>query len=81
MADYLIKPLRGSELRAAEVEAIMNPGAEHEPHRLSPTTSRLAPANLRCRILVAEDTAVNQRLAARILENAGHSLLIARTGK
>mgnify|MGYP000896395087 CR=1 FL=1 len=33
------------------------------------------------RVLIAEDNKVNQRVAARILEKRGHSVLLADTGK
>jgi PleD family two-component response regulator len=42
---------------------------------------RLIPESLRSRILLAEDDIVKQRLAARILEKAGHRVLIVSNGK
>jgi two-component system sensor histidine kinase/response regulator len=36
---------------------------------------------LRSRILLAEDNVVNQRLAARILEKGGHSVVVVGTGR
>jgi two-component system sensor histidine kinase/response regulator len=81
ISSYLIKPVRRSELRAAVVNAVKVPGQEREPQRAGKMGPRLTPESLRCRVLLAEDNAVNQRLAARILEKGGHSVLIAGTGK
>ena len=79
ISSYLIKPVRRSELRAAVVNAIM--GVKTEPNPPWKMLSSLAPQRLRCRVLVAEDNPVNQRLAARILEKGGHSVLVAGTGR
>ena len=82
---YLMKPVRRAELRAAITKAMRAPslsGNEREPALpVSQVALQVAPESLRSRILLAEDNVVNQRLAARILEKAGHSVLIARNGK
>jgi PAS domain S-box-containing protein len=40
-----------------------------------------APQERRLNILLAEDNSVNQKLAIRLLEKAGHSVVLAATGK
>jgi PAS domain S-box-containing protein len=82
---YLMKPVRRAELRAAITKAMRAPslsGNEKEPALpVSHVALQVAPESLRSRILLAEDNVVNQRLAARILEKAGHSVLIVSNGK
>jgi CheY-like chemotaxis protein len=82
---YLMKPVRRAELRAAITKAMRAPplgGNENEQALpVSQVALRVAPASLRSRILLAEDNVVNQRLAARILEKAGHSVLIVSNGR
>jgi two-component system, sensor histidine kinase and response regulator len=81
---YLMKPVRRAELRAAITKAMRAPslgGNENEQALpVLQVTVRVAPKSLRSRILLAEDNVVNQRVAARILEKAGHSVLIVSTG-
>jgi signal transduction histidine kinase/CheY-like chemotaxis protein len=82
---YLTKPVRRAELRAAMVSAITS----HAPlrdHTEVPNwgTSVLTQGELRSSsvyVLLAEDNAVNQRVALRILEKAGHKVAIAEDGK
>jgi two-component system, sensor histidine kinase and response regulator len=85
IAAHLMKPVRRVELRAAISKAMRYPseGVSENNHLLpvSQVELRLAPEPLRSRILLAEDNLVNQRLAARILEKAGHSVVIAGNGK
>jgi two-component system, sensor histidine kinase and response regulator len=82
---HLMKPVRRVELRAAIRKAMRYPseGGRENDHLLpvSQVALRLAPESLRSRILLAEDNVVNQRLAARILEKGGHSVVIAGNGK
>jgi two-component system sensor histidine kinase/response regulator len=82
---HLMKPVRRAELRAAISKAMSSPsaGGSENDHLLpvSQVALRLAPESLRSRILLAEDNLVNQRLAARILEKGGHSVVIAANGK
>jgi len=79
---YLLKPIRQSELR----EALTRVLGTHEQSSHAP----LVPRNLleeerglatSLRVLVAEDNAVNQRLASRLLEKRGHQVLVASNGR
>ncbi len=76
---YLMKPVKQSELLATVLTALSRPvvGAEPVP------TSASAPAHLLPRplhILLAEDNAVNQRLAMRLLQKQGHTIELANNG-
>ncbi|HEV2963782.1 MAG TPA: response regulator [Candidatus Angelobacter sp.] len=64
----VIKTVVGSRERVVEGPIFITPDAPHEiPGRL--------------KILVAEDNAVNQLLAVRLLEKRGHRVVVAETGK
>ena|SRR5579871_21504 len=78
---HLMKPVRRAELRAALVGALSKKGARsaREPR---PSKPQPAPREaVQSRILLAEDNPVNQRVAAGILERAGHSVAIVANGK
>jgi len=81
---YLMKPVRRAELRAAITKAMrarsLSGNENQEALPVSQVALRLAPESLRSRILLAEDNVVNQRLAARVLEKAGHSVVIVSNG-
>jgi signal transduction histidine kinase/CheY-like chemotaxis protein len=82
VAAYLLKPIRQSELR----EAIARVLGAREQKGAIPLITRYSlqdarePAASLC-ILLAEDNAVNQRLASRLLEKRGHSVVIAVNGR
>jgi len=81
IAAYLRKPVRREELRQALAAALAQHG-----HRIAPQAPivNLPPRESRgtaLQILLAEDNPVNQRVALRILEKAGHSVVIAGNGK
>ncbi|MDP8980691.1 MAG: response regulator [Acidobacteriota bacterium] len=79
---YLTKPLVASELHKC-LEQLLAAG---EPH---PTLTRnrlhdehpVVPMDVALSILVAEDNAVNQRLAQKVLERVGHEVTLASNGK
>src|SRR5262249_36763544 len=79
IVNHLIKPVNQRDLRAAMGRA---GGPRQAPRRTLPNT--MLPADLperRLRILLAEDNAVNQRLAATLLERRGHRVTIAHNGR
>jgi len=82
VAAYLLKPIRQSELR----EAIARVLGAREQKGAIPLITRyslgdaLEPMAV-LRVLVAEDNAVNQRLAARLLEKRGHRVTVTANGR
>ncbi len=81
VAAYLLKPIRQSELR----EAIARVLGARERDGVIPLVTRYSLQDARdpktvLRVLVAEDNAVNQRLAVRMLEKRGHRVAVAGNG-
>jgi two-component system sensor histidine kinase/response regulator len=85
ISSYLMKPVRRAELRAAivtSIRALSISGKENEQASpMSQVSVHMAPEALRSRILVAEDNVVNQRVATRILEKGGHSVVVVGSGR
>jgi PAS domain S-box-containing protein len=81
VAAYLLKPIRQSELREAIARVLgaqAQNGAIPLITRYSLQDGRDPAASLR--VLLAEDNAVNQRLAVRLLEKRGHHVTVAGNG-
>jgi signal transduction histidine kinase/DNA-binding response OmpR family regulator len=79
---YLLKPVRQSELREAIARAL---GAK-EQEGIIPLTMQFSVQDGRdpaafLSVLLVEDNAVNQRLAARLLEKRGHRVVVAANGR
>jgi CheY-like chemotaxis protein/anti-sigma regulatory factor (Ser/Thr protein kinase) len=82
VAAYLLKPIRQSELREAISRALGAPtqkGIIPLLTRYSLQDARAPQTSLS--VLVAEDNAVNQLLATRLLEKRGHRVVIATNGR
>jgi signal transduction histidine kinase/CheY-like chemotaxis protein/HPt (histidine-containing phosphotransfer) domain-containing protein len=80
LARYLIKPVKHSDLLQAILQVL--PAGDREPASGAMTAEIPAPlAGNSLRILLAEDNAVNQMLAVRLLEKAGHCVVVANNGK
>ena len=82
VAAYLLKPIRQSELR----EAIARVLGAREQKGAIPLITRYSLQDARepfssLRVLLAEDNPVNQRLASRLLEKRGHSVVVAANGR
>jgi two-component system sensor histidine kinase/response regulator len=78
---YLLKPIRQSELREAIARVL---GAE-KPEGAIALITRYSLQDARepgssLKLLLAEDNAVNQRLAVRLLEKRGHRVVVAGNG-
>ncbi len=79
IAAYLMKPIKQSDLLRAIASAlrlVQQRGPEPGP---APAPPREAQRSLH--LLLAEDNLVNQRLAVRVLEKRGHSVVVAGNGK
>jgi len=77
IAAYLIKPVRQSSLRDAILRALTRqPSRPVVPERPAPVKMS-APL----KILLAEDNAVNQRVASGLLQKAGHTVMVAENGR
>ena len=79
---YLLKPVRQSELREAIARVLQ--AKEHTGDSLMVTQKTLsegAEVASKLHILLAEDNAVNQKLAIRLLEKRGHQVEVAMNGK
>jgi CheY-like chemotaxis protein len=79
VATFLVKPVRQSTLLDSIMAAL---GSEHAAERIGPPMARTPE---KCggplQILLAEDNAVNQMLAVRLLEKRGHSITLAANGR
>ena len=77
VAQRLMKPIKQSELFDAIVAAL---GIQPEPAATG-EAPEVAPGTRPLRILLAEDSLVNQRLAIGLLERHGHRLTVASNGR
>ena len=76
----ITKPLKRSELR----EGILSALGSEAPRRRSQAGGAAdgrSKATQHLRVLVAEDNPINQRLASRLLERRGHSVMVVDNGR
>ncbi len=78
---YLVKPVQQEELREAILVALGKKAAAIELSDADRQKKKLQPAMRSLRILLAEDQLINQRLAVRMLEKRGHSVVVAMDGR
>ena len=79
MTAYLMKPIKQSELFDAIVAGLrISPCEEIRAATLSPNQRRPIGS---LKLLLAEDSVVNQRLAVALLERAGHKVTVAENGR
>lgn len=76
IAAYLIKPIKQSELLDALVSAL-GLAVPREDAGETPEVPALPPL----RVLLAEDSLVNQKLAVGLLERYGHTVIVAKDGR
>lgn len=76
---YLVKPIRQGELLDAICQ-LLDGTARKQPEPLV-TRHTLREEKHRIRILLAEDNAINQTLAVRLLEKRGYSVTVAPDGQ
>jgi CheY-like chemotaxis protein len=75
---YLLKPIKPTELRHALLRTL---GQEEQVRRPPASSSLTRTSHHPLHILLAEDNAVNQKLAVRLLQKWGHTVSVANTGK
>jgi signal transduction histidine kinase/DNA-binding response OmpR family regulator len=87
VATYVTKPVRRAELRAAIGSALARRPERPERQGVDsalpppPQANRRARSGPAMRILLAEDNLVNQRVAVRLLEREGHTVVVAGNGR
>jgi len=77
ISGYLSKPVRRSDLLACILTVT---GKQPQAGVPLPLVTRHSLRESPLRILLAEDSPVNQRLAVRLLEREGHSVVVANNG-
>ena len=77
---YLTKPVKQSDLMDT-IMGVLVSRSEERKARPRKEAARLPPGGRRLRVLVAEDNAVNQQVAAGMLERAGHEAVVAANGR
>jgi two-component system sensor histidine kinase/response regulator len=80
VAAYLTKPVRQLEVREAIQDSLSHNSTEGQVRTLSTRHSQRERRRRLC-ILLAEDNAVNQKLAVRLLEKEGHTVVVAGDGR
>lgn len=76
---YLLKPVKQSELLFTISKVLQGPSADQVRPSLI-TRHSIRESKRRLSILLAEDNAVNQKLAIKMLERMGHTVTVAANG-
>jgi CheY-like chemotaxis protein len=80
VAAYLAKPIKQSELLNTILRVLGAPAVEAE-QAASADEQLIGKAVRPLRVLVVEDNLVNQKVAVRLLEHGGHTVLLATNGR
>jgi len=81
LAAYLAKPIKASQLFATLVAVVQGRRAAPQPPAPVPAPQiPVLAASLPLRVLVAEDNAINQRVALRLLQRLGYRADVAANG-
>ncbi|PYT08995.1 MAG: hypothetical protein DMF49_03535 [Acidobacteria bacterium] len=79
-AGYMTKPIKSSQLQQV-IRGALSLAVFGGPERIVTQYSARRSATRRGRILVAEDSPVNQRVAEMLLRHRGHEVVIVETGR
>jgi two-component system, sensor histidine kinase and response regulator len=79
IAAYLLKPVKQSELLFTISKVLQDPSTSQARPSLI-TRHSIRESKRRLSILLAEDNAVNQKLATKMLERMGHTVTVAANG-
>jgi PAS domain S-box-containing protein len=79
VAAYLLKPVKQSELLFA-ISRVLKGADGNQPKSALITRHSIRESKRRLSILLAEDNAVNQKLAVKMLERMGHTVTVAENG-
>ncbi|MGJ5816498.1 response regulator [Paludibaculum fermentans] len=78
---YLLKPVKQAELAVA-IDSLFRAPASGQTSEVEHPKEIVPEAGMRrLRVLLAEDNAVNQRLAMRMIEKSGHATVLAGNGR
>ncbi len=77
---YLLKPVKRSELATA-IQTALGRSCQPSGAPSAPTSRPLSAGRQPLHILLAEDNRINQKLAVRLLEKEGHTVVLAGTGQ
>ena len=80
IAGYLLKPVKQSDLFAAIVRTLNRDSQRVQTSALT-TRHTIRESHRPLHILLAEDNLINQKLAVRVLNNMGHSVVVAPDGE
>ncbi len=80
MAAYLVKPVQQAELLSTIVQAL-GISIERNAHSLAVGPRPMPQQSQALKILLAEDNAINQKVAVRMLEKLGHQVTVANNGQ
>jgi signal transduction histidine kinase/DNA-binding response OmpR family regulator len=86
IGSFLVKPIRQADLLESIVRVLdqkaagVDPAAAAQAIDRVPVAPEVTPSIKGMRVLLAEDNAVNQRVAMRLLEKRGHHVTIANNG-
>jgi two-component system sensor histidine kinase/response regulator len=78
LSSYLVKPVRRSALLSAITDSLVGSPVLRE-REITPLATATRRKSLK--VLVAEDNPVNRKLAASILQRAGHNAILVTNGK
>jgi signal transduction histidine kinase/DNA-binding response OmpR family regulator len=77
---HLIKPIRQADLIAA-IKKVLTPPGQQTRDVLAQAAINAQKTGRKLRVLLAEDNAVNQKVATKLLQHIGHVVTLAETGR